>query len=81
MVAKIPQGLKAKDMADKTFIRLDQDTLVADAAKTLYEKEGCSVIVPAMIAPEDTEFQSASLPKETSFFGWWLKTRAHSKLL
>lgn len=32
-------------MADRTFISLDQDTLVAEAAKTLYEQEGCSVIV------------------------------------
>lgn len=32
-------------MADRTFISLDQDTLVAEAAKTLYEQQGCSVIV------------------------------------
>lgn len=32
-------------MADRTFISLDQDTLVAEAAKTLYEQKGCSVIV------------------------------------
>jgi CBS domain-containing protein len=43
---RLPQGtLKVKDIANKTFISLDQDTLVADAAKTLYEQEGCSVIV------------------------------------
>ncbi|HEU4605171.1 MAG TPA: CBS domain-containing protein [Nitrososphaera sp.] len=46
MVAKRSQdSLKVKDMADRTFISLDQDTLVAEAAKTLYEQEGCSVIV------------------------------------
>ena len=46
MVAKRSSGsLKVKDIADRTFISLDQDTLVADAAKTLYEQEGCSVIV------------------------------------
>jgi len=38
-------SLKVKDIADRTFISLDQDTLVADAAKTLYEQEGCSIIV------------------------------------
>lgn len=37
--------MKVKDIVDRTFISLDQDTLVADAAKTLYEQEGCSVIV------------------------------------
>jgi CBS domain-containing protein len=46
LVAKKPLGaLKVRDIADKTFISLDQDTLVADAAKTLYEQGGCSVIV------------------------------------
>jgi CBS domain-containing protein len=46
LVAKRSSGsLKVKDIADRTFISLDQDTLVADAAKTLYEQEGCSVIV------------------------------------
>jgi len=46
LVAKRPQGsLKVKDMADRTFISPDQDTLVAEAAKTLYEQKGCSVIV------------------------------------
>ena len=32
-------------MADRTFISPYQDTLVAEAAKTLYEQKGCSVIV------------------------------------
>jgi len=46
LVANRLQGsLKLKDMADRTFISLDQDILVAEAAKTLYEQEGCSVIV------------------------------------
>jgi len=43
--AKRQGPLKVKDITDGTFISLDQDTLVADAAKTLYEQEGCSVIV------------------------------------
>jgi CBS domain-containing protein len=46
LVARGSSGsLKVKDIADRTFISLDQNTLVADAAKTLYEQEGCSVIV------------------------------------
>ena len=45
MSAKIQGPLKVRDITDRTFISLDQDTLVADAAKTLYEQEGCSVIV------------------------------------
>lgn len=38
-------GPSAREIADVSFISLDQNTLVADAAKTLYEREGCSVIV------------------------------------
>ena len=35
----------AGEIADRTFIALDENTLVADGAKTLYEQEGCSIIV------------------------------------
>lgn len=37
--------IRAGEIADKAFIALDENTLVADAAKTLYEHEGCSIIV------------------------------------
>jgi len=33
------------DVAEKTFVSLDEDTLVAVAAKTLYETEASSIIV------------------------------------
>ncbi len=33
------------DIADESFISLDENTLVAEAAKTLYEREGCSIVV------------------------------------
>ena len=36
---------KVKDMASTTFVSLDEDTLVAEAAKTLYEQESCTLIV------------------------------------
>jgi CBS domain-containing protein len=36
---------KVKDMASTTFVSLDEDTLVAEAAKTLYEQESCTIIV------------------------------------
>lgn len=36
---------KVKDIADTTFVSLDEDTLIAVAAKALYEREGCSIIV------------------------------------
>lgn len=32
-------------VANKVFVSLDENTLVAVAAKTLYETEGCSIIV------------------------------------
>lgn len=34
-----------EEIADASFISLDENTLVADAAKTLYEREGCSIVV------------------------------------
>ena len=40
-----PMPQKVKRIADKTFVSLDEGTLVASAAKTLYEQEGCSIIV------------------------------------
>ena len=36
---------KVADIASTTFVSLDEDTLVADAAKTLYEQESCTIIV------------------------------------
>jgi len=33
------------DIASTTFVSLDKDTLVAEAAKTLYEQESCTIIV------------------------------------
>ncbi len=37
--------IKAGELADKTYIALDENTLVADGAKTLYEQEGCTIVV------------------------------------
>ncbi|HXG06849.1 MAG TPA: CBS domain-containing protein [Nitrososphaera sp.] len=34
-----------EDIADKSFINLDENTLVAEAAKTLYEREGSTIVV------------------------------------
>lgn len=34
-----------EEIADTSFISLDENTLIADAAKTLYEREGCSIVV------------------------------------
>ena len=36
---------KVKDIASTTFVSLDEDTLVAEAAKTLYKQETCTIIV------------------------------------
>ena len=44
MVSKIG-ALKIIDVASTTFISLDENVLVADAAKILYEQDGCSIIV------------------------------------
>ena len=38
-------AMTAGEAADRTFIALDENTLVAEAAKTMYEQEGCSIIV------------------------------------
>ncbi|SRR5690606_7275432 len=39
------EELTVEDIADKSFISLDENTLVAEAAKTLYEREGSSIVV------------------------------------
>lgn len=36
---------KAVDFADKEFLALDENTLVGEAAKVMYERDACSVIV------------------------------------
>src|SRR5215213_9310394 len=36
---------KVRDIASTTFVSLDEDTLVAEAAKTLYKQETCTIIV------------------------------------
>jgi CBS domain-containing protein len=36
---------KVMDIVSTTFVSLDEDTLVAEAAKTLYEQESCTIIV------------------------------------
>lgn len=36
---------KAIDFADKEFLVLDENTLVAEAAKIMYERDACSVII------------------------------------
>ena len=36
---------KVMDIVTTTFVSLDEDTLVAEAAKTLYEQESCTIIV------------------------------------
>jgi CBS domain-containing protein len=38
-------NLKAGKIADKTFVSLDENTLVADTAKTMYERKECTIIV------------------------------------
>jgi CBS domain-containing protein len=38
-------GLKAGKIADKTFVSLDENILVANAAKTMYERKECTIIV------------------------------------
>jgi signal-transduction protein with cAMP-binding, CBS, and nucleotidyltransferase domain len=41
----MPSPPKVGAIADRTFITLDENTIVAVAAKTLYDTEGCSIIV------------------------------------
>jgi CBS domain-containing protein len=36
---------KVRDIASTAFVSLDEDTLVAEAAKALYEQETCTIIV------------------------------------
>jgi CBS domain-containing protein len=36
---------KVRDIANQAFVSLDENALVAEAAKALYEREECSVIV------------------------------------
>jgi CBS domain-containing protein len=36
---------KVSDIASTAFVSLDEDTLVAEAAKALYEQETCTIIV------------------------------------
>jgi hypothetical protein len=36
---------KIIDFADKDFVSLDENTLVAEAARVMYERDECSVIV------------------------------------
>lgn len=40
-----PTDNKVKDIASTTFLSLDEDTLVAEAAKALYKQETCTIIV------------------------------------
>ena len=42
---------KVMDIASTTFVSLDEDTLVAEAAKTLYEQESCTIIVTHYDSP------------------------------
>ncbi|AIC14556.1 CBS domain-containing protein [Nitrososphaera viennensis] len=37
--------LKAGKVADRTFVSLDENILVANAAKTMYERKECTIIV------------------------------------
>ena len=37
--------MKVRDLANEAFVSLDENALVAEAAKALYEQEACSVIV------------------------------------
>jgi CBS domain-containing protein len=37
--------LKADRVANKAFLSLDEDVLVAEAAKTMYQREECTIIV------------------------------------
>ncbi len=38
-------GNKVSNIASTAFVSLDEDTLVAEAAKALYEQEACTIIV------------------------------------
>lgn len=40
-----PAKLNAGNIADRTFVSMDENTLVADAAKTMYERKECTIIV------------------------------------
>jgi CBS domain-containing protein len=37
--------LNAGKIADRTFVSLDENTIVAEGAKAMYQNEGCSIIV------------------------------------
>jgi CBS domain-containing protein len=48
MVAKRSPSQKSRkviDIIDTSFVSLDENTIVAEGAKALYEQEGCSIIV------------------------------------
>jgi len=44
-MANIKPPRKLIDFADKDFVSLDENTLVAEAARIMYERDVCSVIV------------------------------------
>jgi CBS domain-containing protein len=41
----LQKGHHPRDIASTAFVSLDEDTLVAEAAKALYEQETCTIIV------------------------------------
>jgi CBS domain-containing protein len=45
---------KVGDLANQTFVSLDENALVAEAAKALYEREECSVIVTGIDSADGT---------------------------
>jgi len=44
-MANIKPPSKAIDFADNDFVSLDENTLIAEAARVMYERDVCSVIV------------------------------------
>ena len=66
------------DYADKDFVSLDENTLVADAARIMYERGVCSVI----ITRDDVERHLRQavgmiLLLETFFNEWLLQAKVH----
>ena len=45
---------KVGDLSNQTFVSLDENALVAEAAKALYEREECSVIVTGIDSADGT---------------------------
>jgi CBS domain-containing protein len=67
MVSKIG-ALKIMDVASTTFTSLDENVLVADAAKTLYEQDACSIIVTRKDANSETRIPVGIITERDMIF-------------